>query len=227
MPSSGSTPTATIMRWRSPIRLASRSRRCGSAMTAPGSRTCWPLSRRWCPGPRVAVCIEGTRGYGIGLARALAAAGLLVIECEQPGRKRRRGRGKSDPIDAHLAVLAALRLDTGRLPVPARRRRPGGTADLAGRPPGDHRGRHRAGQPPARPAASRGTIPTAGPPARRSATRPWLPWPGANCLLRPAASRLSAKPRSPFSRSRWPRPGGSSRTTAASCRPSSRTSLPV
>jgi transposase len=70
------------------------------------------------PGPRVAVCIEGTRSYGIGLARALAAAGLLVIECERPSRKRRRGRGKSDPIDAHLAVLAALRLDAARLPVP-------------------------------------------------------------------------------------------------------------
>jgi transposase len=70
------------------------------------------------PGPRVAVCIEGSRSYGIGLARALAAAGLLVIECEQPNRKQRRGKGKSDPIDAHLAVLAALRLDTNRLPVP-------------------------------------------------------------------------------------------------------------
>ena len=33
------------------------------------------------PGPRVAVCIEGSRSYGIGLARALAAAGLLMI-CE-------------------------------------------------------------------------------------------------------------------------------------------------
>jgi transposase len=70
------------------------------------------------PGPRVAVCIEGSRSYGIGLARALAAAGLLVIECEQPRRKQRRGKGKSDPIDAHLAVLAALRLDASRLPVP-------------------------------------------------------------------------------------------------------------
>jgi transposase len=70
------------------------------------------------PGPRVAVSIEGSRSYGIGLARALAAAGLLVIECEQPSRKQRRGKGKSDPIDAHLAVLAALRLDTGRLAVP-------------------------------------------------------------------------------------------------------------
>jgi len=70
------------------------------------------------PGPRVAVSIEGSRSYGIGLARTLAAAGLLVIECEQPSRKQRRGKGKSDPIDAHLAVLAALRLDAGRLPVP-------------------------------------------------------------------------------------------------------------
>ena len=67
------------------------------------------------PGPRVAVCIEGSRSYGIGLARALAAAGLLVIECQQPSRKQRRGKGKSDPIDAHLAVLAALRLDAGRV----------------------------------------------------------------------------------------------------------------
>ena len=70
------------------------------------------------PGRRVAVSVEGTRSYGIGLARALAAAGLLVIECERPSRKRRRGRGKSDPIDAHLAVLAALRLDAGKLPAP-------------------------------------------------------------------------------------------------------------
>jgi transposase len=70
------------------------------------------------PGPRVAVCIEGSRSYGIGLARALAAAGLLVVECEQPSRRQRRGKGKSDPIDAHLAVLAALRLDPSRLPVP-------------------------------------------------------------------------------------------------------------
>ena len=36
------------------------------------------------PRPQVAVSIEGSRSYGIGLARALTAAGLLVIECEQP-----------------------------------------------------------------------------------------------------------------------------------------------
>ena len=70
------------------------------------------------PGPRLAVSIEGTRSYGIGLARATAAVGMTVIECEQPHRTDRRGRGKSDPIDAHLAVLTALRLDVDRLPTP-------------------------------------------------------------------------------------------------------------
>ena len=74
------------------------------------------------PGPRLAVSLEGSRSYGIGLARALSAAGLLVIECEQPARKQRRGKGKSDPIDAHLAALAALRLPADRLPGAARRR---------------------------------------------------------------------------------------------------------
>jgi transposase len=70
------------------------------------------------PGPRIVVSIEGTRSYGIGLARAATAAGLLVLECEQPHRKTRRGKGKSDPIDAHLAVLTALRLNTSQLPIP-------------------------------------------------------------------------------------------------------------
>jgi transposase len=37
-------------------------------------------------GPRVVVSLEGSRSYGVGLARALTAAGLLVIECEQPAR---------------------------------------------------------------------------------------------------------------------------------------------
>ena len=70
------------------------------------------------PGPRLVISIEGTRSYGTGLARAAAAAGLTVIECEQPTRKTRRGKGKSDPIDAHLAVLTALQLSVDRLPTP-------------------------------------------------------------------------------------------------------------
>lgn len=70
------------------------------------------------PGPRVVVAVEGTRSYGVGLARALTEAGLTVIECEQPTRSARRGRGKSDAIDAHLAVRWALELDAAKLPTP-------------------------------------------------------------------------------------------------------------
>jgi hypothetical protein len=41
-----------------------------------------------------------------------------VIEAEQPTRKHRRGKDKSDRIDAHLAVLYALGLDADKLPTP-------------------------------------------------------------------------------------------------------------
>lgn len=69
------------------------------------------------PGARVLVGLEGTRSYGIGLARAIQTAGLVVVEVEHPKRSDRR-RGKSDPIDAHLAALHTLRLDADRLPTP-------------------------------------------------------------------------------------------------------------
>jgi transposase len=69
------------------------------------------------PGPRVLVGLEGTRSYGIGLARALQGAGLVVVEVERPRREQRR-RGKSDPIDAHLAALQVLRMNPDRLPTP-------------------------------------------------------------------------------------------------------------
>jgi transposase len=69
------------------------------------------------PGPRIVVAIEGSRSYGIGLARHLAAAGFQVLEIEQPKRKERR-RGKSDPIDARLAARHALELAADRLPQP-------------------------------------------------------------------------------------------------------------
>jgi transposase len=70
------------------------------------------------PGPRLVMSIEGTRSYGAGLTRAATTAGIPVIEAEQPTRKTRRGKGKSDPMDAHLAVLYALGLDADKLPTP-------------------------------------------------------------------------------------------------------------
>lgn len=69
------------------------------------------------PGPRIVIGLEGTRSYGIGMARALTAAGLSVVEVTRPRGGQRRS-GKSDPIDAHLAVLQVLRMDPDRLPVP-------------------------------------------------------------------------------------------------------------
>jgi len=47
------------------------------------------------PGPRVVVGLEGTRSYGIGLARAVAAAGLIVVEVQAPRRADRRHRGNA------------------------------------------------------------------------------------------------------------------------------------
>jgi len=70
------------------------------------------------PGPRIMTGLEGTRSYGVGLSRALQTAGLVVVEIERPKREQRRGKGKSDPIDARLACLSLLRMDTAALPQP-------------------------------------------------------------------------------------------------------------
>jgi transposase len=59
------------------------------------------------PGPKIAWAIEGCGSHGAGLARALAAAGHLVIEADRPKKARRRG-GKSDQIDAVRAARQAL-----------------------------------------------------------------------------------------------------------------------
>jgi transposase len=69
-------------------------------------------------GPAIFIGVEGTRSYGIGLFRALQAAGLTVVEVEQPHRKDRRGKGKSDVIDAHLAVQFVAGCDIDKLPTP-------------------------------------------------------------------------------------------------------------
>ena len=70
------------------------------------------------PGPTVVVGLEGTRSYGIALERVLTAAGMPVAEVERPSTKERRGRGKSDVLDARHAVLQVLAMDADRLPTP-------------------------------------------------------------------------------------------------------------
>jgi hypothetical protein len=157
------------------------------------------------PGPRVAVSLEGSRSYGIGLARALTAAGLLVIECEQPARRQRRGKGKSDPIDAHLAVLAALRLDAGHLPrcapmVTGRR-----CASCSA--PGRSSPRRAPGRPTGcAPCCWPATTPTAGCPRRADRDGPGV-LAGAGLPAMPAATMPCGRRRSSGSRSRCSRPG--------------------
>jgi len=75
-------------------------------------------ANEYAPGPNIVVALEGTRSYGIGLARAMSAEGMRVIEAKAPRKSERRGMGKTDPIDAHMAAVNALNLDAGSLPVP-------------------------------------------------------------------------------------------------------------
>jgi len=52
--------------------------------------------------------VEGTSSYGAAVARALTAAGITVVEVNQPDRAHRRLRGKTDALDAESAARAVL-----------------------------------------------------------------------------------------------------------------------
>jgi transposase len=52
--------------------------------------------------------VEGTHSYGAALTRALLAAGVQVLEVNQPDKAHRRRRGKTDTIDAEAAARAVL-----------------------------------------------------------------------------------------------------------------------
>ncbi len=54
------------------------------------------------------VAVEGTGSYGAGLTEHCRAASVQVLEVNRPTRRLRRGRGKSDPVDAENAARAAL-----------------------------------------------------------------------------------------------------------------------
>jgi transposase len=59
-------------------------------------------------GQLVRVGVEGTGAYGAALSRFLRSEGVEVVEVDRPDRKTRRAQGKSDPVDAYAAALAAL-----------------------------------------------------------------------------------------------------------------------
>jgi transposase len=76
------------------------------ATTTPGYRQ---LHRWLCShGEVLAVGVEGTGSWGVGLARFLRARGLNVIEVNRPNRQTRRRKGKSDTVDAEMAARAVL-----------------------------------------------------------------------------------------------------------------------
>ena len=93
-----------------------------STATFPNSPSGFAAAIAWivehAPGPRIVVGLEGTRSYGVALERALTGAGFSVVEVERPSKGDRRGRGKSDEVDARHAVLRVLAMDADRLPTP-------------------------------------------------------------------------------------------------------------
>ena len=59
-------------------------------------------------GPLRAWAMEGSGGYGAGLAAHLAERSELVVELDRPARPARKAGAKSDPIDAVRAARDAL-----------------------------------------------------------------------------------------------------------------------
>jgi transposase len=76
------------------------------AATAAGYQALLAWMRRF--GPVVKIGVEGTGSYGAGLARYLTSRKVALVEVDRPDRKARRRNGKSDPLDAIAAALAAL-----------------------------------------------------------------------------------------------------------------------
>ena len=91
---------------------------CRSATTAPASPACWPGSSTTPPARGSRSLWRAPAATASALPARWPQRACRCSSAEQPDRRQRRGRGKSDPIDAHLAVLTALRLDTERLPAP-------------------------------------------------------------------------------------------------------------
>lgn len=63
----------------------------------------------------VLVAIEGVGSYGARLARCCEDAGYRVVESFPAPARERRGRGKSDEIDAELIARSVLGVDADRL----------------------------------------------------------------------------------------------------------------
>lgn len=85
------------------------------AASGRGYRRALRLARKHVPERRV-WALEGTGSYGAGFARFLASRGERVLEVERPRREGRRGRLKSDALDAERAARLALSAQAGAPP---------------------------------------------------------------------------------------------------------------
>ena len=94
-----------------PRRSAMPAAGCGRSCRSPPRRRVWQLLA-WAgaaaAGRPVAWAIEGTRHYGLGLARYLASHGQQVAEIDATRHVGKRRAGKSDPIDAVRAARELL-----------------------------------------------------------------------------------------------------------------------
>jgi len=99
--------------------VETRTLRMRRQLTIPASRRGYRqalrLARRQAPGRR-AWALEGSGSYGAGLARFLAERGEQVLEVERPARAGRRGRLKSDALDAERAARSVVQGACGATP---------------------------------------------------------------------------------------------------------------
>lgn len=63
----------------------------------------------------VLIAIEGVGSYGARLARSCQGAGYRVVESFPTPARERRGRGKSDEIDAELIARSVIGIDSDKL----------------------------------------------------------------------------------------------------------------
>lgn len=86
--------------------------------TFPATAAGYRSLERWLErhGTIAKVGVEGTGSYGLGLARALAAREVEVVEVNRPNRQLRRRRGKSDTVDAEAAARAVLNGEATTVP---------------------------------------------------------------------------------------------------------------
>ena len=63
----------------------------------------------------VLIAIEGVGSYGARIARSSQDAGYPVVESFPTPARERRGRGKSDEIDAELIARSIIGIDSDKL----------------------------------------------------------------------------------------------------------------